>query len=48
MFAKDEEEKAANIEKFLNEALPEAFLKLEKLLGDTKYICGDTITQYDF
>ena len=20
---------------------------LDKLLGDTKYICGDTITQYD-
>ena len=47
MFAKDED-KAANIEKLLNEVLPEAFLKLEKLLGDTKYICGDKLTLYDF
>ena len=47
MFAKDED-KAANIEKLMNQILPEAFLKLEQLLGDTKYICGDKLTVYDF
>ena len=32
----------------LKNVLPPAFLKLEKLLEGTKYICGDQLCQYDF
>lgn len=28
--------------------LPSFFKKFDELLGDTKFICGDTVTQYDF
>ena len=28
--------------------LPDALKMLDKLLGNTKFICGDMITQYDF
>ena len=36
------------MEKFVKETLPAALEKLDKLLGDTKFICGDKVTQYDF
>jgi hypothetical protein len=31
------------VEKFVSETLPPALSKLDKLLGETKFICGDKI-----
>ena len=42
------EEKEANVKKLFMEVLPAALKMLDTLLGDTKFICGDMVTQYDF
>ena len=47
LFAK-EEEKPELIEKFLSGPFLDSLTMLDKLLEETKYICGDTLTQYDF
>ena len=47
MFA-PKDQKEANVKKLLDELLPAALQMLDKLMCGTKYICGDTITQYDF
>ena len=38
-----EEDKAACTENLMKNVLPAAFLKLEMLLENTKYICGDKL-----
>jgi len=47
MFAPKEKQQAM-VEKFCKESLPTGLAKLHELLGDTKFICGDMLTQYDF
>jgi glutathione S-transferase len=32
----------------INETLPAGLAKLDKLIGNTKFICGDKLTVYDF
>ena len=47
MFA-PEDKKKAGVENLVNNILPAALKMIDKLMCGTKYICGDTITQYDF
>ena len=47
MFA-PEDKKQAGAENLVKNVLPAALEMLDKLMCGTKYICGDTITQYDF
>ena len=44
----NEEDRPPMIEKMVTETLPKGLAKLDQLLGDTKYICGDKLCQYDF
>ena len=48
-FMLPEDEKLEALEKLYSTSLPKAFNLITDLcLGDTKFICGDELTQYDF
>ena len=48
IFFASEEDRPGMIEKMVMESIPKGLAKLDQLLGDTKYICGDMLCQYDF